>query len=104
MEKKRIVVKTEPQEVEIDANIISNDELRNLWLNVRGGNADKDNVELMRHLATTVPDKEIQRALHYRAARLEEAIEQIIAMIYPKDEAEKVLVVDPEQAEAESQA
>ncbi len=95
-EKKKVTVVTKPQEVEIEANLITNEELKTLWLNVRGGNADKDNVELMRHLAVNVvKDDEIKRALHYRAARLEEAIEQIKNMIWPKDQADKVLVRDP---------
>lgn len=93
-EKKIITVMTHPQEVEIEGNIITNDELKQLWQNVRGGNADMDNIELMRELAVNhVKDDSIKRALHFRAARLEEAVGQIKNMIWPKGEAEKVLVV-----------
>lgn len=102
--KKTITVQTKPQEVEIEGNIITNDELRKLYLAVRGGNADQDNVELMRHLAVNVakaPD--IIRALHYRAAQLEEALEQIKAMIWPPEEAEKVLDLKAEKV-SETQA
>lgn len=89
--KKTITVRTQPQEVEIEGNIITNDELRKLYLAVRGGNADRGNVELMRHLAVNVvKDPEMQRALHYRAAMTEEALDQIKAMVWPPEEADKV--------------
>lgn len=93
--KKTITVRTEPQDVEIEGNLITNDELRKLYLAVRGGNAERDNVELMRHLAVNVvKDSEIVRGLHYRAAMLEEALEQIKTMVWPREEVEKVLEIN----------
>lgn len=98
-EKKTITVRTEPQEVQIEGNIITNDELKTLFQNIRGGNSEKTTAELLRHLAVNVLNKddrhhaELIRSCHYRAAAIEEALDNIKNMIWPKGDAEKVLEI-----------
>ena len=105
-EKKTVTVRTQPQEVEIEGNIITNDELKELASNIRGGNADKTTAELLRHIAVNVLNKdnashaEMIRACHYRAACLEGALDNVRDMIWPKDQADQVLDLRVEKSEA----
>lgn len=98
-EKKTITVRTQPQEVEIEGNIITNDELKVLYQNIRGGNGERTTAELLRHIAVNVLDKdnrqhaELIRACHFRAAAIEDALDNVKNMIWPKDDAEKVLEI-----------
>ena len=96
-QKKTITVRTNPQEVEIEGNIITNDELKTLAVNITGGNGEKTTAELLRHIAGNLLDKdnrqhaEIIRSCHYRAVCLDDAIENVKGMIWPKDQADDVL-------------
>lgn len=98
-QKKTITVRTQPQEVEIEGNIITNDELKTLYQNIRGGNGEKTTAELLRHLAVNILDKdnrhhaELIRSCHFRAAAIEEALDNVKNMIWPKGDAEKVLEI-----------
>lgn len=98
-QKKTITVRTQPQEVEIEGNIITNDELKTLYQNIRGGNGDKTTAELLRHLAVNILNKEnrqhaeLIRACHFRATAIEDALDNVKNMIWPKGDAEKVLEI-----------
>lgn len=102
--KKTITVRTQPQEVEIEGNIITNDELKVLYQNIRGGNGEKTTAELLRHLAVNVLDaskpaqSELIRSCHYRAAAIEDALENVQNMIWPKDQVETVLEITLEKS------
>jgi hypothetical protein len=104
-EKKTITVRTQPQEVEIEGNIITNDELKELASNIRGGNAEKTTAELLRHLAVNILNKdnaqhaELIRGCHYRAACLEGAFDNVRDMIWPKDQTDQVLDLQAEKNE-----
>lgn len=95
--KKTITVRTEPQEVEIEGNIITNQELKTLAVNILGGNGGSSTADLLRHIAKEVlkPDirshAELIRACSYRATCLEDAYENVKGMIWPKEAADEVL-------------
>lgn len=98
-EKKTIIVRTNPQDVEIEGNIITNDELKTLLTNIHGGNGDKSTADLLRHIAANVLNKdnrghaELIRSCSYRAVCLEDAFENVKAMIWPKDQVDNVVNV-----------
>lgn len=96
-EKKTVTVRTQPQEVEIEGNIITNDELKELFINIQGGGGGNSTADLLRHLAKEVLKPEISshaaliRACHYRATCLDDAEKNVRDMIWPKDKADEVL-------------
>lgn len=96
-QKKTVVVRTQPQEVEIEGNIINNDELRELYGNIMGGHGDRTTAELLRLIAKEYLNKDVSshaqliRACHYRATCLDDAAKNVKDMIWPPEEADKVL-------------
>lgn len=90
-------MKTRMKTIEIEESYaeLTRDQLVTLKMDIRGGNAEQDNVQLMNYVATLLDDRPIANILRQRAVFIDRALKQIDDLIWPPRSPQDISGVDP---------